>query len=69
MIRHIIYCHGFGSSPSSKKASLFRNPLEARGVSYHVPNLNQPSFSQLTLTAQLQTLDQTIRALPPGDVA
>jgi pimeloyl-ACP methyl ester carboxylesterase len=69
MIRHVIYCHGFGSSPSSKKAGLFRDPLEARGVSYHVPDLNRPSFDQLTLTAQLDALSQTIRALPEGDVA
>ncbi|MCS6835948.1 MAG: alpha/beta fold hydrolase [Anaerolineae bacterium] len=69
MIRHVIYCHGFGSSPSSKKASLFRDPLVARGVSYHVPDLNRPSFTQLTLTAQLEAIAQTIRALPEGDVA
>ncbi len=60
---NLVYCHGFASSPQSKKANLFRAPLEALGVRYYVPDLNQPSFEHLTLTAMLQTVDTLVQSL------
>jgi pimeloyl-ACP methyl ester carboxylesterase len=60
---NVVYCHGFASSPQSKKANLFRGPLEALGVRYYVPDLNQPSFQQLTLTAMLETVDALMQTL------
>lgn len=56
----VVYCHGFGSSPASKKASQLRAPLEAVGAAYVVPDLNVPTFETITLTAILHTLDQTL---------
>jgi pimeloyl-ACP methyl ester carboxylesterase len=66
---HIIYLHGFASSPLSKKAQFFREPLEARGATYAIPDLNAPSFQRLMLTAMLERTAQAVREAPDGDVA
>jgi uncharacterized protein len=60
----VIYLHGFASSPASKKATLFRTPMEAHGVRYLVPDLNVPDFEHLTLTAMLERVAETIRDIP-----
>jgi uncharacterized protein len=60
----VIYLHGFASSPASKKATIFRVPLEAHGVRYVVPDLNVPDFEHLTLTAMLERVAETIRDIP-----
>lgn len=60
----VIYLHGFASSPSSKKATIFRVPLEAQGVRYLVPDLNVPDFQHITLTAMLERVAETIRGVP-----
>ncbi len=60
----VVYLHGFASSPSSKKAAIFRSPLEERGVRYLVPDLNVPDFQHLTLTAMLERMAETIRSVP-----
>ena len=60
---HIIYCHGFASSPGSKKANSFRPYFEAKGATYSIPDLNQPSFEKLTLTAMIAKVIETIAAV------
>src|SRR4030095_1948456 len=55
-VRHVIYLHGFASSPASSKAQRFARELAARGVGYSCPDLNEPSFETLTIT---RMLDQT----------
>ena len=55
-VRHVIYLHGFASSPASSKAQRFARELTARGVGYACPDLNEPSFETLTIT---RMLDQT----------
>lgn len=60
---HILYLHGFASSPQSTKANTFKPAFEQRGVQYHIPDLNVPDFEHLTLTAMLDKVAQTIRAL------
>ena len=55
-VRHVVYLHGFASSPASSKAQRFARELEARGVGYSCPDLNDPSFETLTIT---RMLDQT----------
>lgn len=61
---NVIYLHGLASSPSSKKAAIFKKPLEALGVHYIVPDLNVPSFERLTLTAMLEKVADTTQQLP-----
>jgi pimeloyl-ACP methyl ester carboxylesterase len=55
-VRHVIYLHGFASSPGSSKAERFARELAARGVGYSCPDFNEPSFETLTVT---RMLDQT----------
>ena len=65
---HVLYLHGFASSPASSKATYFSDRLAARGVRMECPDLNQPDFSTLTVSRMLQQVEDRIRALPPGDV-
>lgn len=55
-----LYLHGFASGPSSAKARFFRTKLESIGLRVHVPDLNGKSFSELTLSGQLDLIDQLI---------
>ena len=68
-LHHVIYLHGFASSPDSTKAAYYRPVFESRGLTYHVPDLNAPSFERLTLTAMLERVAETVDRLPEGDVA
>jgi len=52
-VRHVIYLHGFASSPGSSKAQRFARELGLRGVGYACPDLNEPSFETLTITRML----------------
>ena len=68
MTQHVLYLHGFGSSPQSRKAQYFKPHFEAYGVNYHIPDLNEPSFEKLLLTGMLDKVAETIQNLPEGDV-
>ena len=59
-IRSAIYLHGFASSPASSKAIRVGRELEARGVRFVCPDLNEPAFETLTVT---RMLDQAGRAI------
>jgi pimeloyl-ACP methyl ester carboxylesterase len=50
---HVIYLHGFASSPASSKAIRFGRELAARGVGFSCPDLNEPSFETLTVSRML----------------
>ena len=65
-MRHLIYLHGFGSSPESNKARLFAERLEPLGTTVHRPDLNGPDFSTLTTTRMIAQVEQTMTRLPPG---
>lgn len=58
---HYIYLHGFASSPNSNKAQYLRDRFQSKGLELNVLDLNQPDFSNLTLTRQI---NQTITAFP-----
>ena len=68
-IAHAVYLHGFASSPASSKAGRFGRELEARGVGFSCPDLNQPAFETLTVTRMLEQARAAIVAAPRGPVA
>jgi pimeloyl-ACP methyl ester carboxylesterase len=54
MVRHVIYLHGFASSPRSTKATYFARQFAAAGVGYSCPDFNEPDFESLTVTRMLE---------------
>jgi len=67
-VRHVVYLHGFASSPGSSKARRFGSELTARGVGFSCPDLNEPAFETLTVTRMLAQTHDVIAAAP-GPVA
>jgi len=59
-VRHVVYLHGFASSPASSKARRFESEISRLGAGFSCPDFNQPSFETLTVT---RMLDQTASAL------
>ncbi len=55
--RRFAYLHGFASSPSSKKGLALRHRFAQRGVTLELPDLNQPSFEEISHDACLGALD------------
>jgi len=68
-VRHLIYLHGFGSSPESSKARLFADRLAAFGADVRCPDLNRPDFSTLTTTRMIAQVEQEMAWLAPGPIA
>jgi hypothetical protein len=68
-VRHVIYLHGFASSPSSSKATRFRSELEARGVGVSCPDFNEPAFETLTTTRMLAQVRACLNDVKDGPVA
>jgi pimeloyl-ACP methyl ester carboxylesterase len=62
----VVYLHGFASTPRAHKATLFATALAERGVPVEIPDLNEDSFRDLTLTRQLSLLERCTAADPPG---
>lgn len=62
-----MYLHGFASGPSSKKAQYFVPRLRQLGLTVHVPDLNGQSFPDLTITSQLQIIENTTKDAGGGD--
>jgi uncharacterized protein len=68
-VRHVVYLHGFASSPASGKAERFRQELEALGIGYSCPDLNLPAFETLTTTRMLAQVRDVVAGIPEGPVA
>ena len=68
-VRHVVYLHGFASSPESGKAQQFKRALEAQGIGFTCPDLNQPAFETLTTTRMLGQVQECLAAVPEGPVA
>jgi len=66
---HLIYLHGFASSPASSKARFLDDRLAAVGRTLHCPDLNAPDFSTLTTTRMIAQVERLIAGLPPAPVA
>ena len=68
-MRHVLYLHGFASSPKSTKAAFLAARLGASGVALHTPDSNLPDFSTLTITRMVDQTLAAIAALPAAPVA
>jgi hypothetical protein len=51
--KSFIYLHGFASGPQSTKARYFDEKLTACGITASIPDMNTPSFTDMTLTSQI----------------
>ena len=62
---NFIYLHGFASGPRSYKAQFFKEKvLSIFNQSVDCPNLNLPSFNKLTLTAQIDFIENECKHKP-----
>jgi len=68
-VRHVVYLHGFASSPGSSKAAWFGRELPAHGVGFSCPDFNLPSFGTLTVTRMVDQTRAAIAAVPQGPIA
>ncbi len=68
-VAHVVYLHGFASSPRSSKAEHFERELRARGAGFSCPDFNEPEFETLTVTRMLGQAESAIAAAPAGPVA
>ena len=65
---HMVYLHGFASSPQSSKAQFFADRFGELGIGYTCPDLNAPDFSTLTVSRMLRQVETLISELPPRDI-
>jgi hypothetical protein len=63
----LVYLHGFSSAPGGNKGAFTRRWAEGRGLPFHAPDLNLPTFETLTLTAQVEAVEALVARLqePP----
>ena len=66
---HVIYLHGFASSPASSKARRFAEELAVHGVGFSCPDFNQPAFETLTVTRMLEDTRRALDAVRGRPVA
>jgi uncharacterized protein len=59
-----VYLHGFASGPESVKAQFLRSRFAEQGITLHVPDLNLGDFATVTLTKQLQYLQDCFAGDP-----
>jgi pimeloyl-ACP methyl ester carboxylesterase len=67
--RHVIYLHGFASSPASSKAQWFGRTFAEHGIAMSCPDLNLPEFETLTVTRMIGQAEAAIAAAAAGPVA
>lgn len=63
----LVYLHGFASGPSGSKGSHCRSWAERRRIAFLAPDLNLPSFEELTVSAQVDLAQSLLKSLkePP----
>jgi len=65
---NVIYLHGFASSPESSKAIRIAEALRPLDVSTHIPDLNAPSFRDITVTRMIEQVRTVAQGFSPADV-
>jgi pimeloyl-ACP methyl ester carboxylesterase len=53
-----VWLHGFASGPTSSKGRFVQQRLLERGVALQIPDLNLPSFRELTVSRMLGEVDR-----------
>jgi pimeloyl-ACP methyl ester carboxylesterase len=66
---HVLYLHGFASSPGSSKAGYLSAKLAGHGLALQAPDFNEPDFSTLTVTRMVGQVTGAIDRIPDGEVA
>lgn len=62
---HVLYFHGFASSPASAKIEALRPLLQAHGIAMETPDLNVPSFARLSFAGMVEHGLAAARSNPP----
>lgn len=57
---HVIYLHGFLSSPQAGKAQYFQKEFKDRGISFAVPDLNGDDFYRSTADSMMEIVGSEI---------
>lgn len=55
------YLHGWASGPFSDKARFFKQQFAKHGLTLQIPDLNQNDFFHLTLSRQIQQVNELLR--------
>jgi uncharacterized protein len=66
--RTALYLHGFASSPGSAKVALLKERLAPASLAVEAPDLNVPSFTDLSFEAIASTAAAAIEQLSPAVV-
>ena len=60
----VVYLHGFASSPSSRKATFFREKLHSRGIELETLQLEEGGFRNISLSSQLRVVESALGGWP-----
>ncbi|HEV2200876.1 MAG TPA: YqiA/YcfP family alpha/beta fold hydrolase [Bryobacteraceae bacterium] len=63
---HIVYLHGFASSPQSSKAQFFKRKFEELGIMIEIPELDGGNFERLTVSGMLEVVNRVIEERAAG---
>jgi pimeloyl-ACP methyl ester carboxylesterase len=69
MSGHVVYLHGFGSSPQSAKAAMLRAGLGDQALSFSVPQLDGGDFTGLTMDLYRERATAAVAAVPDDGTA
>lgn len=62
--RPVAYIHGFASGPGSRKGRMLASRLADAGLTLEIPDLNRPSFAEMTVTSALATVEELVASDP-----
>lgn len=59
----LVYLHGFADGPHDLKGQYCHAWAEARGIVFHGPDLNIPTFESVTISAQVEAVETLVEQL------